>query len=149
MTKDEMTTLLTAEVKSLSSLLVAADYSGALDDAARDTGWAFPVTGDFKIYWQKDRGKRHLFFYLMSEAAQEFKYEQVNSQHKFEHYKTLVALMDANFIAIQESRPEQFANVDVYKMFGHKIDAGFHYESGTGRDTTYDDDNLVIFNPVA
>jgi len=32
-------------------------------------------------------------------------------------------------------------------MFGHKVDAGFSYQSETGIETTYDDDQIVIISP--
>jgi hypothetical protein len=60
----------------------------------------------------------------------------------------MIGRMDDDFLAIMESRPEQFANVDTYKMFSTKVDAGFSYEDGTGRDTTYDTDQEIIFEPT-
>jgi len=147
MTKSELITLLEEEIKGLSSYLISSDYSNACDDASKETGWSFPVSGDFKIFWIKQRAKRHLFFYLLTESAHKFKFEQINLQHRFEHYKEIIDKMDEDFDKIQESRPEEFAQVDTYKMFGHKIDAGFQYEAQTGRDFTYDEDNEVIITP--
>jgi len=146
-TQSEMQTLLQEEVKGLDSYLDSEDYVNACSDASRETGWAFPVTVDYKIYWIKERAKRAIFFYLLSESAHKFKYKQINLQHRFEHYKALIAYMDDQFIKAQEERPDQFADVSSFKMFGTKIDAGFQYEQETGRDTTYGDDNEVIFTP--
>ncbi|MDY6863880.1 MAG: hypothetical protein SV062_12945 [Thermodesulfobacteriota bacterium] len=147
MTKEELITLLEQEVKGLTSYLVSDDYNNACDDSSRETGWGFPVSGDFKIFWIKQRAKRHLFFYLFTESAHKFKFEQINLQHRFDHYKEIIKDMDISFVEIQESRPEEFAQVSSYKMFGHKIDAGFQYESQTGRDYTYDEDNEIIVTP--
>jgi len=149
MTKAEFITLVTQEVKGLSSYLVAIDYENAADDASRETGWSFPVTGDFKIYWVKQRIKRHLFFYLYTESAHKFKYKQINLQHRFDHYDKMIAKMDVVYAAAIEERPDLFAGVSISHLFGTKIDAGFHYQSGTGRDTTYREENEVIFGPKA
>ena len=147
MNENQLKVLLKQEVKSLSSKLVAQDYTNAVDDAGRETGWSFPVDDDFEAYWMKQRAKRHLFFYLLSESAVKFKVEQINLQHKFDHFKILIKDMDQKFEAIQESRPEKFAGVDAFKMFGTKIDAGFSADH-VGRDTTYSDDNEVVFTPT-
>jgi len=147
-TKAEMTTLVNREVKGLSSYLTDDNYSDAADDAARETGWAFPVAGDFKIMWQKQRMKRSLFFMLKSESSYKFKHKQENLQHRFHHFEKMIKDMDAEFIAIQEDRPDQFANgVSTYELFGATVSAGFSYENQTGRDTTYSDSNKVILNP--
>lgn len=146
MTKNELVILLEREVKGLSSYLDPVDYRSAADDASRETGWAFDVSGDFKEYWIKQRAKRHIFFYLLSESAHKFKVEQINLQHRFDHYKAIIAYMDKEFQVIIEERPDQFAEADPFKMFGSKVDAGFAYDSA-GRDITYDSDQLVDFSP--
>lgn len=147
MTKAEMITQITAEVKGLSSYLVADDYDNACDDAARETGWAYPVATDFKEFWQKKRAIRALFFYLMSESAYKFKYKQINTQQRFDHLKSAIKMLDDEFKEIQEERPDQFADVSTFNMFGHKVDAGFAYEPQTGRDTTYESEQEVIVHP--
>ena len=149
MTKDEMRALLIQEVKGLTSYLTnPIDYNNSLDDAARETGWSFPVSGDFQEYWQKQRAKRHLFFYLMSESTVKFKAKQFSLNQKWEHLSKSIEIMDKSFTEIIESRPEMFGSgVDALHTFGTKVDAGFQYEKDTGRDLTYSDDNLVIFTP--
>jgi len=142
MTRDEMLELLPLEVRGLNNYLVDEDYSNACDDAARDTGWSFPITDDFRILWQKNRAKRHLFFYLLSESAHKFKYEGISLNQRFDHYFTLVNKMDSEFEKVQETHPEEFMTVDSYLLFGTKIDAGFSYDE-VGRDTTYFEDNSV------
>ena len=148
MTKTEFIQLLPEELKGLDNYLVRDDYSNALDDASRETGWTLPVTIDFKIHWIKERAKRHIFFYLMSESAHKFKFKQINLQQRFEHYRGLIKDMDVAFTAIIEARPDMFADVDPFMMFGTKIDAGFSYVPQTGEDQTYEDDNEVIFTPT-
>jgi len=147
MTKIELKALILAELKSLSSNFVTDDYDNAISDAERDTGWAEPYSGNFKEKWMIKRTKRHLFFYLQTETAGEFKYKQINLQQQFEHYRLIVQDMDKEFETVMESNPHEFAGVSAYEMFGHKIDAGFASESQTGRDITYDSDQRVIVTP--
>jgi len=146
-TQAEMIVLMKAEVKGLTSYLDDVDYTNATNDAAGETGWAFPVTDNFKIYWMKQRSKRHLYEYLLTESAHKFKYEQINLQHRFEHYSKLIKRMDEDFVNIQEARPDQFADVAASRLFGTKVDAGFAYVPQTGQDITYVDDQLVEFGP--
>ena len=147
MTQDEMETLLEEEVKGLTNYLDCTDYTNAVDDAERETGFSLPVSTDFQVFWLKYRAKRHIFFYLLSESAHKFKYEQINLQHRFEHYRNIIQYMDEEYQTALEENPDQFAGVDSIHLFGTKIDAGFRYENVTGRDTTYDSDNRTLFNP--
>ena len=147
LTRTTLIELLEVEVKGLSSYLDADDYGNAVDDAARETGWALPLSDAFKEYWYKTRSKRHLFYYLLSESASKFKVKQINLQHRFDHYNILVKQMDLEFVKVQEDYPELFTSADYESMFGSKIDAGFAYEPLTGRDITYDTDQKVIISP--
>lgn len=147
MNRDSLIDSLKEEVKGLSSHLAEDDYTNACLDATRETGWAFPVSGEFQEFWQKERAKRHLFFYLATESAHKFKYKQINLQHRFDNYFRIIKLMDNRFEEIQSERPDMFANVDTYKLFGTKVDAGFQYEPQTGRDFTYSETNIVLHKP--
>jgi hypothetical protein len=144
MDRTEFITLVTQEVRGLGNILTADDYSNATDDALRETAWSLPVTVDFKIYWLKQRAKRHLFFYLMSESAHKFKVKQLALNQRFDHYKELIVQMDKDFLAIIESRPEMFTEllaggVDTYKMFGQVAGPGFEYDAVGNDITDYDD----------
>jgi len=147
MTKTELTAVVHAGLKGLSSKFVTDDYDNAISDAERDTGWAEPYSGNFKEEWMIKRTKRHLFFYLMTEALKDFKYKQINLQQRFEHYRLIVQDMDKEFEAAVENNPHEFAGVGVHEMFGHKVDAGFASAPQTGRDITYDSDQRVIVTP--
>ena len=140
MDKTELIILLQSEVNI--SALTATDFENACDDASRETTWAFPVSSDFRIYWMKERAKRALFFYLASQSAHKFKVKQISLNQRFDHYLKLVEFMDTSFKEIIESRPDEFGDVDTYKMFGTKIDAGFATDA-LGRDITYDEDQEV------
>lgn len=146
MTADELKEVLALELKSLSSKVDTNDYDNALNNAQRDTGWVCPVTTDFQIQWLKERSKRWLFFFLWSESAHKFKFEQINLQNRFEHYERLIKYMDMQFEAAKAENIAEFANASAYEMFGTKIEAGFQYDD-LGNDTTYDDENLVIIEP--
>ena len=148
MNEDQLITTLKEEVKNLTTYLESPiDYQNAINDALRETGWTLPVETNFKIYWTKQRARRHLFFMLLTESAHKFKYKQINLQQRFDHYSKLIKNMDEAFVAIQESRPEEFSGVDPFKAFGTVAGTGFAYEPLTGRDITYDEDQKVIFNP--
>ena len=149
MTKAELTTLVTQEVKGLSSQLNSNDYANSINEAERDTGFSMPVTSAFQIKWMKLRTKRHLFFSLQSESAHKFQYKQMKLDHRFRHYTKLIEDMDKTFKEAQEEYAFEFAGVSASEAFGHKLDAGFAYDPQTGRDMTYDDDNQVIITPNA
>jgi hypothetical protein len=142
-----MVTLLEKEVKGLSSYLDGDDFSNACDDASRETGFTFPVADGFQTLWMKTRAKRHLFFYLLTESAHKFKYEQINLQHRFDHYRVIIKDMDQLYKEAIEEFAFEFAGVTAVNMLGTKIDAGFAYEPQTGRDQTYDDDNITVLSP--
>lgn len=146
MTADELKEVLQIELKSLASKLDSNDYDQALNNAQRDTGWTCPVTIAFQIQWLKERAKRWLFFFLLSESAHKFKFEQINLQQRFEHYKELIKYMDEQFEAAKEENIAEFAGAQAYEMFGTKIEAGFQYDD-IGNDLTYEDDNIVIVEP--
>nr|BDD45811.1 hypothetical protein 10 [bacterium] len=157
MTKSELITKLKREFgvgSSTASNALAAkfdedNYSDAVDDAERDTGWSMPVTTGFKIKWMKERAKRALFFYMISGQAHKFDYEQIGLSDRFKHYKSLIESMDTEFEKAKEDDAFEFAGVSALHMFGTKIDAGFQYEDQTGIDTTYDSDtNEVIIHPT-
>ena len=143
MTQDEMITALKAEVKLTSYLTDPDDYENAIADALREVGTSFPVTDDNLLLWAKKRSKRHLYSYLLSQSAHKFKYEQINLQQRFEHYRVLVNDMDKEFESVKD---QLFASADAYKLFGTKIDAGFAYDE-VGSDETYSDSNEVNFFP--
>lgn len=147
MTSAELVILLTAELKGMASNFNAGDFTNAIDDAQRDTGWSLPLSTNFKIKWLKDRAKRHLFFYWLTEQANKFKYKQINLQDRFDHFFKLINQMDKDFEAIIEKEPHFFMDAEAYKIFGHKIDAGFNSESQTGVDLTYSNDIEIIVTP--
>ena len=147
MERSELLALIKQEIKGLSSYLDTADYNNAVDDALRETGWSLPISGNFKELWLKQRCKRHLYFYLYSESAHKFKYKQINLQHRFLHYGKMIKDLDESFEKAIDDRPDLFAGVSTFHLFGTKVDAGFQYQHQTGKDTTYRTNNVVEFGP--
>lgn len=147
LSKQAMVTLIEQEVKGLSNYLDSDDYNNACDDASRETGFLFPVAEGFQTLWVKTRAKRHIFFYLLSESAHKFKYEQINLQHRFDHYSLVIKGMDIEWIRVQEENALEFAGVSGVNVLGTKFDAGFAYEVQTGRDLTYRDGNVTVISP--
>jgi hypothetical protein len=146
MTQDELRALLIEEVKGLSKYLSnPTDYDNAIDSSEMET-WTLPVSTSFKIYWVKERSKRHLFFMMATETAHEYKVKRYDRNQKFDHYFKIIEKMDADFITAQEANPHEFASVDTYKLFGVRIKPGFRYD-GVGQDITYNDSNEVEFEP--
>ena len=135
MEKTELIALLAAD-GSIGTLLTADEHAEACDDASADTGWSFPVSDKFEVKWIKQRTKRHCYFKLQTQSARKFKIEQINLNQRFEHYRKLVADMDAEFKAVVDDYPEKFSAVDPYKMFGTVTGPGFVYDD-LGRDRTY------------
>lgn len=146
MEQAELAAWLPTKVKSLASYLEAADYTTAIDQAEEELGWTLPQTNTERIYWLRERSLRHLFFSLMSESAHKFKFEQVNLNQRFEHYRSLIRDLDKQFKEAKEENPSLFAGVSATQLFGSKIDAGFSSDF-LGRDTSYDSDQIVIITP--
>ena len=147
MTRAELTTAIQQELKDLSSEFIVEDYTNAIDEAERDTGWATPYGTAFKETWIKRRTKRHLFSYLQTVTAGDFKYKTIHLDQPFKHYTELIKTMDEDFAKIMEEEPHQFAGVSAYEMFGNVVNAGFASAPQTGRDITYDEDQSVIITP--
>lgn len=147
MNQTELEVWLKVKIKSLSSYLEPEDYESAVDSAEEELGWSLPQTNTERLYWLRERSLRHLFFSLMSESAHKFKFEQVNLNQRFEHYRKLISDMDRAFKEAKEENPTLFAGVSSYKLFGTKIDAGFATDD-LGRDRTYDEDQIVLHHPV-
>jgi len=146
MTEADGITLIEREIKGLSSEFVTADYTDSVDSAERDTGFSFPTTDTFQIKWLLDRTKRALFFSLLSENITSFKFKQIDIQGIFKNLREVIKDMDEAFETAQLENAEKFAQVDPLHFFGHKIDAGFAYDS-MGRDITYQRKQLVKISP--
>ena len=123
-----------------------SDYTNAIESAEQELGWTLPISDSYQQLWIKNRSKRYLFFFLLTESAHKFKFEQINLQHRFDHYKELIKSMDEEFQKELEARPEKFSNVSATHLFGTQINAGFKNDA-LGRDATYDSDVTVDFFP--
>lgn len=146
MTQDELIIQVTREIKGLSSNFSSDDYTDAVGTACRETGFSLPSTSDFQIKWLIDRTKRALYFSLLSENAESFKFKQLSLNHKFDNFLRLIEMMDKLFAAAIAENPTEFAGVESYQLFGTRIGAGFAYDE-TGNDLTYESDQLVPVQP--
>lgn len=147
-TEAELIVIIERELMDLASNFDADNYADAVDDAERDCGFTLPQSTSFKVKWLKERTKRHLFNYLLTgQFAESFQYKQAHLEHQFDHFLTLIKKMDDEFQTAITENAFEFAGVSASQMFGTKIDAGFQYNE-VGEETTYTDDNEVIFTPT-
>jgi len=147
MTEAELIARLERDFADQSGEVVAANYTDSIADAERETGWVLPQTSDFKVTWLINRSSRHLLYKLAIAAARKFRAEGYHLDQRFAQYFKMLNGMDDDFVEAVDNNPAEFAGVDAYKMFGHRIDAGFSYDP-YGQDTTYTDDNVVIVHPI-
>ena len=120
---------------SIGPYLTAAEIEEYCNDAASETGWAFPVSGLDKELWIKRRAKRNCFEALWLLSARKFKVDQLSLNQKFDHYGAVIKRMDEDFKAFIEERPELFTTVNPRMMFGTIAGHGLVYDIA-GRDIT-------------
>lgn len=146
MTSDELITRTTQEMKGHSDDFVSDDYINAVESAQEETGWTLPQTNSFRVHWLIERTKRALFFMLATGSTKNFKVASDSFDQQFQHYMAILKLLDTTYEKAIEEHPEEFAGVDAYKFFGHKVDAGFAYDKA-GQDITHDADKSVKVTP--
>jgi hypothetical protein len=146
-----LTDLVEVQLASLATLITEDGYELVCNQTILELGWSYPVTTSTKVFWLIKRATRHALYLLMIAAAYKFKYKQVNLQHRFDHFKSIIDTMDEEFNNALISDVGVFITSTVdsntFKMFGTKIDAGFAYDS-IGNDVTYNSDRLVNFSPL-
>lgn len=147
MTEEELITRVTQELKGLSTNFVAQDYTNAVSSAGYETGFVLPNTTTNQITWLINRTKRHLIYALWVQNATKFKVKQLNLDQKFTHLGKLIEQMDAEY-ALAKEAVDFGSTAAVWQLFGHKIDAGFMYDTVTGEDLTYTDLNEVSISPT-
>lgn len=133
-TLEELITQL-GDDSSIADFLTTSEKTTCCTNAAKETGWPFPVSGDLQELWIEQRAKRNCYFMLWTQSARKFKVEQLNLNQRFDHYGKVIEKMDAEFEKLKEDRPELFMNVDSYKAFGTVAGPGFVYDI-TGKDIT-------------
>ena len=135
---NEIVIALDVLLSASSDLLTSDGKESAVNSALTELGWILPQTDTAKIWWITKRAWRHASYILWFASAQKFKYKQVNLQQRFDHYEKVIVSMDAEFEEALRTSANIFAGVDVTKMFGTVIGAGFIYDY-VGTDITYDD----------
>lgn len=136
MDQAELITKVTQRVKNLSQYLIDDDYVNAVEDTLEELGWTLPAVDPFQTLWIKKRVFRHLIFYLYSESAAKFKFEQIALNQRFDHYGIMLKKIDEDFEKAKEENPNDFDGIDSSKMFTTAIPTGFAYDE-LGRDLTY------------
>ena len=145
-TREEFLVTLAIRMKGVSTLLAPDEYSLCVDDMLLETGWAFPITSSFQLYWAGQRSKRHCIMLLLTSQAPKFQVDKIRLDQRFDHYKKMVEQLDMEFKEAKEENPTEFSNAEIYMALGHYINAGFAYDS-FGRDVTYDETNKVLYAP--
>jgi hypothetical protein len=145
MTSGELITVVTREIKGLSTQFVEANFTDAVDEATRETGFTLPNTNDDQLKWLKSRTTRHLIYMLWLENSVKFKVKNIALDQKFEHLHKMLAKMDKDWEAAKED-PLMGVIVDDFQQFGHRIGSGFASDD-LGRDITYNEEQLVIVSP--
>lgn len=118
------------------------DYTDAVDDMERETGWSMPQTGDFQIQWSIKRTVRHLLYRLLYSSARKFKAETFHLDQRYSHYKEVIADMDKDWNQAIEDNTYLLAGASVSDMFGTLVSSGYS-TNAIGEDSTYDPANLV------
>lgn len=85
-------------------------YTDAINSALRELGWSVPIDHPLKEYWVLERSVRHSIFILMIEAARKFRYKQIHLQNRFEHYSSILALLDKQYVDAKKDNPELFTS---------------------------------------
>jgi hypothetical protein len=146
MTETELALLVQKNVKGLDNYLDQDDYTRAVEEAVRETGYPATSTNATKIHWLVQRSIYAIYGMLLSESAHKFKVKQYSLHHRFEHYLALRKYMDEQYNKFLEQEPID-PDSPVH-IGGMKIDAGFQYDEDTGEDTTYIETNVVQFTPT-
>lgn len=149
---DELTDIIKIQLSSLSPLITEEGYEVVCEQTMQELGWTFPVTNPTQLLWLVKRAARNATYILLIASANKFKYKLVNLQHRFEHFKALVDMMDKEFEEAMAANPAFFAVIgsageNAYTLFGIKIDAGFAYNFA-GEDVTYDVRRYVNATPT-
>ena len=133
MEKADLITKVKADLKTLvNSLRDPDDFDSAVDDALAETGFMLPTEDAEQILWLKRRTLRHCFFILTTSVADKFGIGEVRLNQKFDHLKSMVTDMDAQFEKAKEA-----GLCAASGDFGMEtIDAGFSYDP-FGNDITY------------
>ena len=85
-------------------------YTDAINSALNELGWSVPIDHPLKEYWVLERSVRHSVFILTIEAARKFRYKQIHLQNRFEHYNTILKMLDEKYEKAKKENPELFAD---------------------------------------
>ena len=110
-------------------------FKRAVTQAQAELHWALPLSDSFKEFWLVERTKRYITYILLFESAHKFQYKKISLQHRFNHYKQLLELMDNEFLKALEDNPELF-DTGTWPNLSFYLTNGFQYDND-GTDLTY------------
>ena len=132
---DALVELLKLDLGDVADSLSDDQTARAVNSALAELGWTLPSL-DAQDYWLTKRAARHAIYILLIMSAPKFKYNNINLNQRFDHYKLLVELMDTEFGRAMKDNLILFNSVTPGQLFGEVIPAGFVY-GDWGRDLTY------------
>jgi len=118
------------------------DSDLSIEDATNETGWDLPLEDKSRIYWFKQRCKRHLLFYLATGQSRKFQAKAFALQHRFAHLKAMIESMDSAWKEYIDSNADM-ADAAAHQ-FGTLIGTGLGYDE-LGKEWAGTD--LVTINP--
>jgi hypothetical protein len=148
-TSGELLERVELEIRSFSDVFTSGELLNFAWTASMETGWTFPIadSNTFRLYWIKDRIKRHLIHALLFDKAEKFRYKLAFLNQKFEHWLKMLDTMDKAFDKAKNENVTEFINAtNVYEKFGTMAGTGFAYDK-YGADITQHPDNKVKLNP--
>jgi hypothetical protein len=129
-TRAEILALVQVELGEAKDFLTQDELNRGIDKALAELGYTLTVT-DLQQMWLVNRAKRHCLEILLISEASSFKFNKLELQQAFDHYKALIIYYDTNFISAQETSPELFPNLswaaNPAALFGTYITNGFQY----------------------
>jgi len=116
-------------MKGASSEKVSDDgFKKAVVQAQSELNWSVPLSDPIQEYWMIERTKRFVTYILLFESAHKFQYKKISLQHRFKHYKDLLEMMDAEFLAAIENNPDKF-DTSTGSELSIYLTNGFTYDS--------------------
>jgi len=117
------------DMMGASSEKVSDDgFKKAVVQAQSELNWSVPLSDPFQEYWMIERTKRFVTYILLFESAHKFQYKKISLQHRFKHYKDLLEMMDAEFLAAIENNPDKF-DTSTGSELSIYLTNGFTYDS--------------------
>jgi len=116
------------------TLLEPEQVDFAINQALNELSWTLPIKDPGKSAWAIKRAIRHGLDIIRIGAAHKFKYKQISLNQRFDHYNTIIKMMDQEFKEGLENDPA-LISIDPSSAFGVYVRNGFVYDQ-FGKDVT-------------